>query len=176
MLPTHALIKVDAINEGRPQLASQLAELAAETLNVVDTAVAGELRLWCETLLGASTTAFPRELDFIDLFSGCGGRVLGYALDSSSWRGCGVEADAECCRVHEHNLPQFSVFQHKIIATDPLPKGMDTVPPVICSMGPPCQPFSTAGAQRGAEDPRDGFPAALEAIRQIDRSLSRSRR
>lgn len=79
MFPTHALIaKVDAVNESRPQLASQLAELAAETLNVVDTAVAGELRLRCETLLEQlPPQLFHGELDFIDLFSGCGGRVLG---------------------------------------------------------------------------------------------------
>lgn len=34
--------------------------------------------------------------------------------------------------------------------------------------GPPCQPFSNAGAQVGEEDARDGWPIFIEAVRQIE--------
>lgn len=32
---------------------------------------------------------------------------------------------------------------------------------------PPCQPYSAAGKRLGADDPRDGWPATLEAIRTV---------
>ena len=33
--------------------------------------------------------------------------------------------------------------------------------------GPPCQPFSVGGHQRGIKDARDGFPVFIDAIRKI---------
>ncbi|RJK92516.1 DNA (cytosine-5-)-methyltransferase [Vallicoccus soli] len=33
--------------------------------------------------------------------------------------------------------------------------------------GPPCQPFSVAGRQRGQLDPRDGWPAFVRAVRAV---------
>ncbi|WP_182348726.1 metalloregulator ArsR/SmtB family transcription factor [Tomitella gaofuii] len=33
--------------------------------------------------------------------------------------------------------------------------------------GPPCQPFSNAGRQKGVLDPRDGWPAYLRAVRAV---------
>ncbi len=33
--------------------------------------------------------------------------------------------------------------------------------------GPPCQPFSVAGRQRGRLDPRDGWPAFVKAVRAV---------
>ena len=33
--------------------------------------------------------------------------------------------------------------------------------------GPPCQPFSVGGKQKGLKDSRDGFPAFISAIKQI---------
>jgi DNA (cytosine-5)-methyltransferase 1 len=37
----------------------------------------------------------------------------------------------------------------------------------LVSGGPPCQPFSIAGKHRGFEDPRNLFPQAVRAMRQI---------
>ena len=36
---------------------------------------------------------------------------------------------------------------------------------LVCG-GPPCQPYSTGGFHRGAEDARDGWPAAVRAVRE----------
>jgi len=42
------------------------------------------------------------------------------------------------------------------------------LPPIdLVFGGPPCQPFSRAGAQRGGEDARDGFPATLAILRAL---------
>ena len=42
------------------------------------------------------------------------------------------------------------------------------LPPIdLVFGGPPCQPFSRAGAQRGGEDARDGFPATLAILRHL---------
>ena len=38
--------------------------------------------------------------------------------------------------------------------------------------GPPCQPFSVVGSQRGKHDDRDGFPAFLSAMRQYEPKLA----
>src|SRR5690606_29567694 len=33
--------------------------------------------------------------------------------------------------------------------------------------GPPCQPFSVGGNQRGIEDARDGFPIFIDAVKRL---------
>lgn len=43
-----------------------------------------------------------------------------------------------------------------------LPSGLD-----LLAAGPPCQPFSTGGKARAADDPRDMFPATCRAIAKL---------
>src|SRR5690606_9670087 len=37
--------------------------------------------------------------------------------------------------------------------------------------GPPCQPFSVGGHQRGMKDARDGFPIFIDAVRKLQPSV-----
>ena len=166
------IASVDATNQEQPDLASHLEALVAEVSEASASADTADLHSRCVSLLERLPPQLTMsELLFVDLFSGCGGRVLGYVHDSDQWDGVAVEADSDCCRVHAANLPSVSVLQHRIDPGAPLPSNLPvsvqsgTV--AVCSMGPPCQPFSTAGNQLGAGDARDAFPAALEAVRQL---------
>ena len=38
--------------------------------------------------------------------------------------------------------------------------------------GPPCQPFSQIGYQRGNMDSRDGFPVFLDAVKRIQPKIA----
>ena len=111
------------------------------------------------------------SLNFVSLMSGIGGRALGYELDSWRWSGVAVEAQAECANILQHNSNSIKVCKHFSTAASPVP------PDVLASCaditvqhleaGPPCQPYSSAGLGKGADDPRDGIPATVEAITRL---------
>jgi hypothetical protein len=104
-------------------------------------------------------------LRFVELFSGCGGRSTGYHLDSHQWEGESVESDGKCCMVHRANQ-LGTVHKHRITVENPLPSGLEPVADTLTA-GAPCVGYSVAGLQRGEEDPRDGIPAMLEAIKSV---------
>jgi len=94
----------------------------------------------------------------IDLFAGCGG--LGLGFEALGFETHGFEMKADCCATYENNL-RGKCTQVVLTKETPLPKAR------VVIGGPPCQPFSVGGHQKGLKDSRDGFPIFIEAIKKI---------
>lgn len=98
----------------------------------------------------------------LDLFAGCGGLALGFeALGFSTF---GIESDIDACHTYTSNL-QSSCTHLKLSTMTSFPDAD------IIIGGPPCQPFSVGGHQRGLKDARDGFPIFISAIEQVQPKL-----
>lgn len=93
----------------------------------------------------------------LDLFAGCGGLALGF--ESQGFKTLGFEMDEDCCATYKHNL-SGDCIQVKLDASYVFP------PAQVVIGGPPCQPFSVGGHQKGIRDSRDGFPAFISAVEQ----------
>ena len=102
----------------------------------------------------------------LEIFAGCGGSAIGLrslgaevvALFESDPRVVATLlangfTGAVCADVH---AVDFSQFRGSID---------------IVSGGPPCQPFSVGGLHKGVGDKRNGWEAAVRAVREIDPSL-----
>ncbi len=99
------------------------------------------------------------EIDVIDLFAGCGGLALGF--ESVGFRTYGFEIKPDCVETYKLNLAGSCVHEHLTSQTR-----YPAAEVVIA--GPPCQPFSVGGNQKGLEDSRDGFPIFIAAVEQIN--------
>ena len=106
-----------------------------------------------ELLLSTKQTNAPLV---IDLFAGCGGLALGF--EAAGFRTIGYEMLADACATYRHNL-QSSCYQVTLTPASDLVEVADVI-----IGGPPCQPFSVSGHQRGLKDSRDGFPTFLSAV------------
>ena len=116
-------------------------------------------------------------MNALTLFAGAGGADIGLRAAGFRHLAC-VEADAHACatlaaagfpavrawigdgpqperQVRGQVQPPLPVFRH------------DGAPVDLLWASPPCQPYSRAGKQRGADDERDGWPATLAAIREV---------
>ncbi|MEI8361922.1 MAG: DNA cytosine methyltransferase [Betaproteobacteria bacterium] len=93
----------------------------------------------------------------LDLFAGCGGLALGF--EAQGFETLGFEMNSDCCATYKNNL-KGDCINIKLIPDYEFPKAN------IVIGGPPCQPFSVGGSQKGIEDSRDGFPVFLSAIKQ----------
>ena len=110
--------------------------------------------------------SLPRTTDrgptCVELFAGAGGMALG--LEAAGFEHVAlVERDRECVATLRRNGFGRRV-QHKDARVVDYTRwrGADLV-----AGGPPCQPFSTAGQNKGQADPRDGWPAAVRAVAEI---------
>lgn len=98
----------------------------------------------------------------LDLFAGCGG--LGLGFEAAGFETVGYEMDADCCATYNLNLS--GTCHQSFLTTETRFPAAE-----IVVGGPPCQPFSVGGHQRGLEDSRDGFPAFIAAVEQVRPSL-----
>ena len=94
----------------------------------------------------------------LDLFSGCGGLTLGFEV--LGFRSIGFDMKKPAVETYTANL---SGTCHEMFLEVGIPE--DAADVIIA--GPPCQPFSQIGYQRGKRDPRDGFPIFLDAVNRI---------
>jgi DNA (cytosine-5)-methyltransferase 1 len=99
----------------------------------------------------------------IDLFAGCGGLALGFEATGMETRG--YEMKPEAVRTYNLNLGNRCTEMMLSIGQ---PEGEAD----LVIGGPPCQPFSQIGYQRGERDARDGFPIFLDAVRRIEPKIA----
>ena len=102
----------------------------------------------------------------LDLFAGCGGLALGF--EAAGFDTIGFEMDQDACSTYNGNL---SGKCHQLFLKPDLELVQDRHVDIIIG-GPPCQPFSVVGSQRGKHDDRDGFPAFLSAMRRYQPKLA----
>ena len=95
----------------------------------------------------------------LDLFAGCGGLALGF--ESLGFSTTGFEKDKDAAATYSSNL-LGKCHEVELNLKSDYPRAQ------VIIGGPPCQPFSVGGHQRGVEDLRNGFPVFLEAIRKVN--------
>lgn len=107
-----------------------------------------------------STLVIPDKHRYtaIDLFAGCGGLSLGF--EAAGIKTTGYEMVDDCCNTYESNL-QSKCIKEFITTESEFPQAD------VLIGGPPCQPFSRSGNQRGKDDKRNGFPAFIAAVRKL---------
>lgn len=94
----------------------------------------------------------------LDLFAGCGGLSLGF--EAAGYKTIGYEMDIAAAMTYNKNL-FGECFAVK------LDLGFEYPSAEIVIGGPPCQPFSVGGHQKGMEDARDGFPIFIDAVKKL---------
>ncbi len=105
-------------------------------------------------------TGSIENLKVLDLFAGCGGLSLGF--EAQGFDVVGYEMDEKAAETYNQNL-YGRCFQEKLSVNKIYQDEFDVV-----IGGPPCQPFSVGGHQKGIDDERNGFPIFLNAIKQIN--------
>lgn len=103
------------------------------------------------------------KVPVLDIFSGAGGLSIG--LEQAGLEiVAGAEWDRDACETFAKAHPAAEVIEGDVNAIDF--RRWRGVAEVLVG-GPPCQPWSTGGKRLGADDPRDGWPAFLRALREV---------
>ena len=106
----------------------------------------------------------PKDAPIVlDLFAGCGGLALPFEV--CGFRTIGYEMNQAAVETYQKNL---SGECHQEI----LKIGRPDEKAELIIGGPPCQPFSQFGYQRGMWDSRDGFPIFLDAVKRINPKIA----
>lgn len=116
---------------------------------------------FAEEINGLLRPGITETTEVLDLFAGCGGLSLGF--EAAGFATVGYECMAEAAATYNRNLTGHCHCDSLYVGY-PYP-GLDRFGVVIG--GPPCQPFSRFGSQKGMEDARDGFPIFIDAVRRI---------
>ena len=95
----------------------------------------------------------------LDLFAGCGGLSLGF--EAAGFQTVAYEMDIKATETYNENL-KGPCFAQKLELNTQYEGNFD-----IVIGGPPCQPFSVGGHQKGIDDERNGFPVFLKAVEQL---------
>ena len=103
------------------------------------------------------------SLTALDLFCGAGGLSIG--LHASGFQTVGaIEISGDACATYRKAFPQTKLLETDIRTVDFHEwRGVDLV-----AGGPPCQPFSTGGLQRGRDDARDFLPDFVRAVLEAE--------
>jgi DNA (cytosine-5)-methyltransferase 1 len=101
---------------------------------------------------------FSRSPLVLDLFAGCGGLSVGF--EAQGFATHGFEMDADSCATYRKNL-KGNCTQIVLTPETELPSAE------VLIGGPPCQPFSVGGKQKGLQDSRDGFPIFISAVKRL---------
>ena len=107
----------------------------------------------------------------LSLFAGAGGLDIG--VDSAGFKTiCSIELDAHCVSTLQQNARGKVVWQVDVRALDPMgvASSLNIKPGDLALLhgGPPCQPFSQIGKQKGIADPRGQL--TFEMVRFAERS------
>jgi DNA (cytosine-5)-methyltransferase 1 len=99
----------------------------------------------------------------LDLFAGCGGLSLGF--EAAGFQTVGYELEKRYAETYTQNLNGVC-YEQKLTPTTEFDQPYDVI-----IGGPPCQPFSVGGHQKGMDDGRNGFPAFINAVRKVKPKL-----
>jgi DNA (cytosine-5)-methyltransferase 1 len=103
------------------------------------------------------------DLAAIDLFAGAGGLSLGLAAAGFDVA-MAVELDRASCATYRATHPSAEVLETDIADIDFRPLRGHFA---LVAGGPPCQPFSVGGKRLAADDPRNGLPQFLRAVKDL---------
>ena len=110
----------------------------------------------------------------IEMCAGAGGQALG--LHNAGFQhSLLVEIDSHACATLRHNNEHLQLGWGEIIEGDLKVFAKESCSEFegqidLVAGGVPCPPFSKAGQQKGHEDERDLFPAALEVVKAVNPS------
>lgn len=106
------------------------------------------------------------ELRTLSLFSGGGGLDLGFDLAGYS-HAASYEILDFAAKTIKINRPSWNVFSGEEGDVTNINWSQYKGEIDVVHGGPPCQPFSTAGKQRGKKDARDMFPEFVRCVKEI---------